>query len=77
MVANTCQHHQNQLKSYREQVITPTQNLADTLPPNLLTIPATVLSTGANLQPQSSTVPRCYPLRTHHPPTKYNSYPYS
>ena len=74
---STCRRHQDQLKSCREQVIAPTQNLLDTVPPGLLTIPTTVLSTAANLQTSTSNVPRRYPQRTRHPPIKYNSYPYS
>ena len=58
---STCRRHQDQLKSCREQVITPSQQLPDTVPPDLLTVPST-----ANLQPSTSS------QISRRPPTKYN-----
>ena len=65
---STCQCHHDQLKSCQEQVTTPSQQLSDTVPPDLLTVPST-----ANLQPSTTSVPRHYPQRTSRPPTNNSS----
>jgi len=64
--------HQDQLKHCQEQLTTPTEQLPDTVPADLLAAP----STRTNLQPVPNSVPCCYPQRIQYPPTKYNSYPY-
>ena len=64
--------HQGQLKSCLE-VTAPAQNIPDTVPPDLLTVPTMVLSTAGNLQTSNSTIRHRYPQRTRHPPNKYSS----
>ena len=70
---STCRRYQDQLKSCREQVTAPAQNIPDTVPPDLLTVPTTVLSTAGNLQTSNSTVRHRYLQRTRRPPNKYSS----
>jgi len=55
----TWQCHQDHLKHCREQLTTPTEQLPDTVPADLLVVP----STTTNLQPVPNSVPCHYPQR--------------
>ena len=61
----TWRHHQDQLKSCRDQVTTPSEQLPDTVSSELLTAPSVSISRKRTcLQTAPTSVPHRYPQRT-------------